>query len=103
MEHETSLPSHIVEGMRHLPEHMHGSIQRYLLNGIPPGSFLTAVLENDLMEAFGRADDDNREALFEWVRFIYNYAPTGCHGSSEKVSAWISRGGLCGSEMESAT
>lgn len=82
------LPPHIAGGLRHLPVHMHGAISRYIAKGIPPGSFLTAVLSNDLMGAFGKADDENREALYEWVRFIYNYAPTGCHGSPEKVRAW---------------
>lgn len=82
------LPPHIADGLRHLPVHMHGAISRYIARGIPPGSFLTAVLSNDLMGAFGKADDDNRGALFEWVRFIYQYAPVGCHGSPEKVRAW---------------
>jgi hypothetical protein len=92
------LPPHIADGLRHLPTHMHGGIARYIVRGIPPGSFLTAVLSNDLMGAFGKADDENRDALFEWARFIYNFAPTGCHGSPEKVSAWISSGGLLGKE-----
>jgi hypothetical protein len=92
------LPPHIADRLRHLPEHMHGGISRYIARGIPPGSFLAAVLSNDLMGAFGKADDENREALYEWVRFIYNFVPAGCHGSPEKVSAWIQAGGLLGRE-----
>lgn len=61
----------------------------YIENGIEPGSFLTAVLENDLMEAFGRADDINRERLFDYCSFLYNEAPPACFGSKEKVKLWI--------------
>ena len=35
-----------------IPQHMRGGIERYVMNGVPPGSFLTAVLSNDLKEAF---------------------------------------------------
>lgn len=82
------------EGMDKLPAHMRGGILRYIEQGIPPGSFLTAVLCNDLKEAFGRADDENTAAMREWVFYLYNYAPTGCWGSPDKFSAWIERGGL---------
>lgn len=92
------LPRHIAEGLHLVPQHMQGGIRRYLLNGIPPGGFLTAVLENNLMEAFGRADAVNRAAMFGWCQFIYGYAPAGCHGSPAKVSAWIESGGLVGRE-----
>lgn len=64
------------------------SIDRYVMDGIPTGSFLQAVLCNDLMEAMGRADMGNRLALFEICDYIYNETPSGCHGSPEKVRAW---------------
>ena len=31
-----------------IPEHMRGGIERYVNHGIPPGSFLTAIICNDL-------------------------------------------------------
>jgi hypothetical protein len=77
-----------------IPNYMRGAVERYVMDGVPPGSFLTAVLTNDLKEAFARADDDNARAMHGWVRFLYNYTPATCHGSPEKVAAWIDRGGM---------
>ena len=51
------------------------------------GDFLTAVVENDLFEAVGRADSYNLATLPQIVRFIWNEWPATCPGSPEKVSA----------------
>ena len=34
-------------------------VRRYIEHGIPPGHFLTAVIEKDLCGASERADDEN--------------------------------------------
>lgn len=81
---------------RHIPWHMHGAVKRYIMDGVQPGSFLTAVLENDLFGAYGRADLVNAKALPEYVQFIYSYAPAACWGSPSKVKAWIEHDGLEG-------
>ena len=75
-------------GKAHLPERMEGAYLRHLLRGIPPGSFLTAVLENNLSEAFGRADLESQATMFSLVSYLYNHAPIGCKGSAEAVKAW---------------
>ena len=72
-----------------IPEHLRGGMQRYIEKGIEPGDFLTAVICNDLKESFARADDTNRERMFDIVCFIYNEAPSLCWGSREKMNAWI--------------
>ncbi len=72
-----------------LPEHIRGAMQRYIENRIEPGGFLTAVLSNDLMGAMARADNINRIELYSICNFIYNEAPSTCHGSPEKVRAWL--------------
>lgn len=79
------------EGAHLIPAYMVGAVKRYILQGIPPGSFLTAVISNDLREAFARADDDNATAMQGWVRFFYNYAPSGCWGSPERYSNWLAK------------
>lgn len=79
-----------------LPEHMRDGMRRYIENGIPPGSFQRAVLSNDLMEAFKRADDVNSAAMIDYARFLYNEAPGGCYGSPEHVKGWIAHRGLSG-------
>ena len=65
------------------------SLDRYAEHGIPTGGFLRAVLANDLMEAFGRADTENRQDMFEIVGHVYNEMPSPCHGSYEIVDEWI--------------
>jgi hypothetical protein len=45
--------------------------------GYPPGSFAQAVVDNDLIEAFGRADDINIYCIRFYVMLMYNVgAPT---------------------------
>ena len=72
-----------------VPDYMHDSYIRYLLHGIEPGSFLLAVLINDLREAVARADRANQAALANHVRFLYNHAPGNCWGSPERVREWL--------------
>lgn len=84
-----------------IPEYMIGGLRRYIEQGIEPGSFLSAVLANDLKEAVGRTDDVNRNRLGDYVMFFYNYAPGDCWGSDEKFQAWLKRGGLQGHEAAS--
>jgi len=77
----------------HIRDNMMGAIYRYIRHGIPPGSFLTAVIENNLSEAVGRADDENLENLPAFPAYFYNEAPSPCWGSPEKRRAWIAKGG----------
>ena len=79
-----------------LPVHMRGGVERYVLHGISPGGFLTAVFENDLKGATWRADETNRYLLFEWGRFLTNGTPSDCQGSRKAVADWIARGGVMG-------
>jgi len=77
-----------------VPEHLRGGVQRYLERGIQPGHFLTAVFENDLMEAMGRADEISRAGIFGICMFLYNYAPRQSYGSRDAVSRWLRQGGM---------
>lgn len=70
-------------------EDLYGTLERYLNSGIMPGSFMNAVLENNLMEAFGRADMDNSRNLKNIVGYIYNHIPHNAWGSREKVKAYL--------------
>lgn len=79
-----------------LPEHIRGGMRRYIESGIEPGSFLTAVLCNDLMGALGKADEINRERLWDICAFLYNEAPSACFGSVEAFQSWVQRGGTEG-------
>lgn len=70
-------------------EDLYGALERYLNNGIMPGSFLTAVLENNLCEAFGRADSGNSANLKNIVGYIYNNFPSNAWGSRERVDNYL--------------
>jgi hypothetical protein len=73
-----------------VPAAMHEGVLGYLLRGHHPGSFLEAVLSNDLKEACARADELNQPRLFQYVFFLYNYAPLEAWGSPQHVADWIS-------------
>jgi len=72
-----------------LPEHMQEGARLYIENKIPPGSFLTAVLENNLVDAFGKADEINLARLRDWTMWLYWECPRQAWGSREKVDAWL--------------
>lgn len=81
-----------------LPEHMRDGFRLYIERGVPGGSFMTAVLSNNLMAAMQSADDVNRKRIFDICLFLYNQAPLECWGSSEMVDRWVERGGLQGKD-----
>lgn len=77
-----------------VPHHMRDGFKLYIECGILPGSFGTAVLENDLAGAIGKADSINQNHLKGIVSWIYNFAPSDCWGSKAAVEEWVIRGGL---------
>ena len=77
-----------------LPLHMQDGARLYVEHGVPPGPFLTALICDDLYEAFGRADDINESRIQDWARFFHNDAPSTCWGSPAKMAAWIAQGGM---------
>ncbi len=79
-----------------LPAHMQDGARRYVEHGIKPGSFMTAVLSNDFIGAWQRADDVNTAAMHSWAMWLHNDAPRGCYGSPEHVKDWIAHRGLSG-------
>jgi hypothetical protein len=61
------------------------TLGRYVNHKISPGSFLKAVLENDLKRSFETADFINRARMAEIVEFVYKIVPFDLCGSKEKV------------------
>ncbi len=66
-------------------------LERYVEHRIPVGDFLTAVLSNDLATAVAHADDQNIWLIPIYMMWLFNEAPSQCHGSREKVAAWLKR------------
>lgn len=78
---------HTVRG-RTIPEHLVEGLDAHVNEGRQTGSFLQAVLCNDLREAVNRADDEALNALPAIVGWLYWEAPALCWGSAENVEAW---------------
>lgn len=70
-------------------DYIYGALERYLNHGIHPGSFLAAVLENNLSEAFGRADVFNSANMKNIVGYVYHHLPHNAWGSREKVESYV--------------
>lgn len=90
------------------PVNVRKAFDNYVYLGVPLGSFLTAVLSNDLKEAIGRADDTNLVALPHIVAYLYNEipaalwgSPAALWGSPAKVAAHIEAKRLERMERES--
>jgi len=74
-----------------IPYHIHDGLKEYLEHGIVPGSFLQAVLTNDLYGAVMRADETNINRLPDYMRFLHNYVDPRAFGNPRNVSEWIAR------------
>ena len=71
-----------------IPEYTIDALIEYVEHGRPVGSFLFAVLTNDLSGAIRSADDSNRRCLEAILRWLRNTTPADCYGSKTKVRAW---------------
>src|SRR5689334_13211518 len=69
-----------------VPDHLLPGLQRYFEGRIATGSFLRAVLENDLRSAIARGDPTSFAALPTLVAWIERNAPPGSWGSADAVA-----------------
>lgn len=74
-----------------IPEYTKQAIDRFVSHGTPAGSFVMAVLENNLSQAFARADDNNAANMMDIVRYVFNEIPSPAWGSVDKVNRWHER------------
>ena len=72
-----------------IPDYMWPGIQRYIVDRIEPGDFLTAVITNNLFAAVGSADSTNLPLIPLYVRWFYNVAPSRCWGSPRIMLEWL--------------
>ena len=68
--------------------YMQEGVRRWVEDGIMPGSFLTAVLANDLTMAVAKADRENLENLHGWALFLLNEMPNTMWGSYGALRDW---------------
>ena len=76
-----------------IPEHMREGVRGYIEHGGKPGSFLNAILCNNLVCAARFADDINKRFLFQWALLLYNDIPRPAWGDQETVNKWIAHRG----------
>lgn len=72
-----------------VPQDTLESLNLYIEHGLPTGGFLEAVINNDLCQAIGRADEKNMLALPAIVSYLYNEAPMGSWGMPNSFEKWI--------------
>lgn len=61
----------------------------YAENHREQGGFVTSVLENDFQRAIGRADTHSLAGIKDIMLYVEWEIPSTCHGSPEKVAAWL--------------
>lgn len=74
-----------------IPEHTRAALDRYVNQRILPGSFLIAVLSNDLFGAMAQADFQNQSCLRDICEYIYNELPRYCWGSPDIIYQWVEK------------
>ena len=72
-----------------VPDHLFHGIKLYVTKRIQTGSFLQAVLENNLVYSMFYADAISANSIQSIAKLIYNHVPSKCWGSKEKVEAWL--------------
>ena len=71
-----------------IPDHTQETLERYLVYGLRPGGFVSAMLAMDMQAALNSADQWNREAMHSIGFWIMHYAPPGSWGSYEQIETW---------------
>ena len=72
-----------------IPQYTQEALSNYVLNKLPPGGFLTAVLANDLMGAVARCDAWNHAYMKDICNFVYNRMPSNAWGSYYHVQKYL--------------
>jgi len=72
-----------------IPPRILEAINDFVWYGVKPGSFVSSVLSNDLIDAVVYADDISLQAIRPICKYVYNAVPSKCWGSREKVQDYI--------------
>lgn len=65
-------------------------LDTYKKSKLSPGSFLTAILENDLIGAVLKADNDSKKIIPEITKYCWDNFPHNIWGSPEAVETHLS-------------
>ncbi len=67
------------------------SLKLYTEQRLGPGTFLRAILENDLRETVTHCNPEHRPYLFAIVSVVFWFVPAVAWGSKTRVSDWLHR------------
>ena len=71
-----------------IPDYTQETLERYLVYGLRPGGFVSAMLAMDMQAALNSADFQNRKAMHSIGFWIMHNAPPGSWGSYEQIKFW---------------
>ena len=71
-----------------IPRRTQETLEAWIANARPTGSFCAAVIQNDLRLACARADESNHAALFEIVAWMEEHAPAESWGYRGALEEW---------------
>lgn len=65
-------------------------IYNYLIHGLSPGGFFTALLANDCITALGKSHPSNTLEVLKCIGgWVANYMPAEAWGNYEKIESWL--------------
>ena len=82
-------------GIEPFSEDFKDSMEHYLINGLEPGGFATAMLAHDLERALYNADTYNRQVFWAIAMWVRETCPPQATGSYEAVRAWCKNENGC--------
>lgn len=72
----------------YVPDNLRDGIKAYIETGRPVGSFLAAIICNDLKGAVFSGHPGILINIPSIVRWFWNYAPSSCHGNENNYRGW---------------
>lgn len=72
-----------------VPDHTQQCLENYFFYGLPPGSFMEAMLRGNYERAYGLADQYNKYSFDEIRRFIEEQIPEDIRGNHQRMQDWI--------------
>lgn len=73
----------------YVPNHTQATIERYLLKGLEPGGFVSAIIAGDYERALDNADPENRRTFWATAIWIKDHFPTASRGSYDAIDRWM--------------
>ena len=77
-----------------LQKHVKEEVDRFVSEGLVPGSFVKSIIMNDLLGACVNDNSLTRRGLYDTVMYLHENSPEKCRGSEGKFWNWIEGGGL---------